>query len=314
MKLLHQLVPTFLFLAVSSVAVAFPQEPSDSFQRLEYKTDSLGLKFVCMRPSAFLMGSNGQSAKSVEKPVHNVTITKEIDFGVFEISVSQFRQFVERTGYVTEAEKGGIAGYGVDPESMQLDNGRQYTWRNVGFPQTDDCPVVNVTWFDANAFCKWCSKNEKVRYRLPTEAEWERACRAGKSSEFAHGEVMEQVVDFANVADLEFSRLVAVQGINVANRSDGFAFSAPCGRFPKNRLGIHDMNGNVREWCYDWFGDYSNDVGKRDPDGAIHSVFRSARGGSWLSSPTESRCSARNYLPPEECDCDLGFRVVRESQ
>ena len=127
-----------------------------------------------------------------EYPKHKVRITKPFYLGTYHVTRGQFRQFVSAAGYKTDVETSGKPMTGWDREKKNLGmrypawesgkpklSDKDYSWRNPGFEQTDEHPVVNVSWNDAVAFCKWLSKKEGKTYRLPTEAEWEYACRAG---------------------------------------------------------------------------------------------------------------------------------------
>ena len=124
-----------------------------------------------------------------EHPQHRVRITKPFYLGTYHITRGQFRQFVADTGYKTDAEKGENRGaYGWDADKKAFGFNAKYSWRNASFEQTDEHPVVNVSWNDAVAFCKWLSKKEGKTYRLPTEAEWEYACRAGTTTRYSSGD------------------------------------------------------------------------------------------------------------------------------
>ena len=161
-------------------------------------TNSIGMKLTLIPAGEFMMGS-GESAEATaaffnksygedllkadyfkdEHPQHRVRITKPFYLGTYHVTRGQFRQFVKDTGYKTDAEKGEKPGaFGWNPDKKESDFNEKYSWRNAGFEQTDEHPVVNVSWNDAVAFCKWLSKKEGKTYRLPTEAEWEYACRA----------------------------------------------------------------------------------------------------------------------------------------
>ena len=123
-----------------------------------------------------------------EYPRHRVRITKPFFLGAHEVTVGQFRKFTESSGYKTEAEQDGTGGWGYNPEIGMCEGRRlQFNWQNPGFPQTDEHPVLNVTWNDAVAFCRWLSRTEGRTYRLPTEAEWEYACRAGTDTRYNFG-------------------------------------------------------------------------------------------------------------------------------
>jgi formylglycine-generating enzyme required for sulfatase activity len=163
-------------------------------------TNSIGVKLVLVPPGEFQMGSResaeelakafkdyGEAPSSVfkdEYPLHRVRITKPFYLGTHEVTVGQFRHFVKDTGYKTDAEKGtlfaGAIGWKRDTEDFERN--AKYSWQNAGFEQTEGHPVVNVSWNDALEFCKWLSGKEGKTYRLPTEAEWEYACRAGTTT------------------------------------------------------------------------------------------------------------------------------------
>src|SRR5206468_4325846 len=122
-----------------------------------------------------------------EVPAHTIRITKPFAIGMFEVTVDQFIKFVAAEKYVTQTEKKG-GGTGPNPERTMMVRLPEFTWKNTGFGQTrPGQPVCNVTWADAEAFCRWLSRKEKKTYRLPTEAEWEFACRAGTTTAWHFG-------------------------------------------------------------------------------------------------------------------------------
>ena len=124
-----------------------------------------------------------------EKPMHRVRITKPFYMGAHEVTIGQFKKFMEQADYRTEAERDGTGGWGYNREKNDFEGRKlEYSWRNPGFEQADDHPIVNVTWNDAVAFCDWLGKKEGHKYRLPTEAEWEYACRAGTTTTYFSGD------------------------------------------------------------------------------------------------------------------------------
>ena len=171
---------------------------------------------------------------------HDVTITKPFYLGKHEVTVEQFRQFVETTGYATDAEKGtGFQGaFGWNRDTMEFKMNEKYSWRNTGFAQSDAHPVVNVSWNDAMEFCKWLSSKESKTFRLPTEAEWEYACRAGTTTRYCHGNEPDGVEKVGNVADAAFeAKFPELKGVIKA--SDGHAHTSPAGTFlPPTRAPI----------------------------------------------------------------------------
>ena len=154
-------------------------------------TNTIGMKLKLISAGEFMMGGVEAAEELVkmfpeyhrkpeefkdEYPRHRVRITKPFFLGAHEVTVGQFRKFTEASGYKTEAERDGAGGWGYNPEIGTCEGRRpQFNWHNPGFPQTDDHPVLNVTWNDAVAFCQWLSRQEGKTYRLPTEAEWEYA-------------------------------------------------------------------------------------------------------------------------------------------
>jgi formylglycine-generating enzyme required for sulfatase activity len=278
-------------------------------------TNGADMRLVLIRPGHFLMGSS-QSVDRAGRPdeqQHRVDITRAFYMGACEVTRGQFRRFVEETAYTTQAEADGKGGWGFDQASNKLDGpDPKYNWHNPGFSQTDEDPVVNVSWNDAKAFCRWLGRKEDKAYRLPTEAEWEYACRAGTRTLFSNGDDGEALVEIANVADATFKG--QFPDWTTTQRGDGYAFTAPVGRFKPNAFGLFDMHGNVAEWCQDGYDpDYYQASPTKDPPGSIQpGVFRVIRGGAFINSPTKCRSAARDKLEPGLRLCYVGFRVVRE--
>ena len=158
---------------------------------------AVGIKLVLIPKGMFTMGSNELRS---EKPIHQVRITKDSYMAIHPVTVGQFRAFVKDTKYKTEAEA-GKGGDGFDTATLWLAMKPEFTWRNPGFEQADDHPVVLVSWTDAMKFCKWLSKKEGRTYRLPTEAEWEYACRAETRTRYSCGDTDESLKGHANLAD-----------------------------------------------------------------------------------------------------------------
>ncbi|MCD4727051.1 MAG: formylglycine-generating enzyme family protein [Pirellulales bacterium] len=246
-----------------------------------------------------------------EHPQHRVRITKPFYLGVYEVTRGQFRQFVADTGYKTDAEKGANPGArGFNPDTKEFGFNENYSWRNAGFEQTDEHPVVNVSWNDAVEFCKWLSKKEGKTYRLPTEAEWEYACRAGTTPRYYSGDDPEKLVGVGNVADAAFTAKFPYKK-HTLKASDGYAFTAPVGKFKPNAYGLYDMHGNASEWCADWYGGkYYAASPADDPSGPESGDSRVLRGGSFGYPSVLSRSAKRlGFEPDYRCNL-LGFRVV----
>jgi formylglycine-generating enzyme required for sulfatase activity len=181
----------------------------------------------------------------------------------------------------------------------------------VGFEQSDEHPVVCVSWNDAVAFCGWLSRKEGKGYRLPTEAEWEYACRAGTTTRYHSGDDPETLAQVGNVADATAKAKFADWTGAIAD-SDGYVFTAPVGRFRPNAFGLYDMHGNAWEWCADRYGEkYYAASPSDDPTGPDSGTGRVLRGGSWVVRPNFARSAVRNWSWPDDRINNFGFRLAR---
>ncbi len=225
----------------------------------------------------FSMGSN---YKSDEQPVHRVFV-KPFYLDKFEVTVNEFRRFCVETGH-----------------KMPL----QPFWNK------DDHPVVNINWNDAQAYAKWAGK------RLPTEAEWEFAARGGQPIlKYALNNKHSYVQSHGNIADYS---LLNKDGRRIVETGydDGFPFTSPVGYFPPNVFGIYDMEGNVLEWCSDWYdANYYVKGETRDPRGPAIGNYKVIRGGSWNRCGQYLRPTFRTWYPPQ-CNFEfLGFRCAMDT-
>lgn len=289
-------------------------------------TNSLGMRLVRIDAGEFMMGSE-DSAEELLKMFphadflkeqledaatrHWVNINRPYFLAEHEVTVGQFRKFVETTGYVTEAESDGKGGSSVTSEGAYVTS-PSYTWRSPGFNQSDEHPVVNVSWNDAMRFCQWLSRHEGKKYRLPTEAEWEYSCRAGTKTRYWNGNEAERLTEIANVGDrVAMSKYAWVRHLLTA--SDGFASTAPVGSFPPNPWGLYDMHGNIEEWVWDSSGYYSSERISDSPSDPNDGPLRVSRGGNWLPFPFQCTSAYRNTRrSPESRSCGTGFRVAVE--
>ena len=308
--------------------------------------NSIGMKLVRIPGGELNMGSDESPASLAtsfpqydparlldlgdEAPVHTVRITRDFFLGQHEVTVGQFRRFVEASGYIPESIADGTGGYGYnaayDPATTVRGDafeGRdpRYSWRNTGFAQTDAHPVLNVTWNDAFAMAAWLGKREGKTYRLPTEAEWEYACRAGSSTRYhlapgagtQAGNDPASLLTIANTYDTDALHIWKRWKAFAQPGSDGYAFTAPVGSFAPNAFGLHDMLGNAWEWTADWHSDnYYAASPSRDPQGPSEGDVRVRRGGSWHSWALYARCSYRNWNAPATRYTLVGMRLVRE--
>jgi formylglycine-generating enzyme len=246
-----------------------------------------------------------------EHPQHRVQITKPFYLGTYHVTRGQFRQFVADEAYKTDAEKGERPGaFGWNSDKREFGFNEKYSWRNAGFEQTDEHPVVNVSWNDAVEYCKWLSKKEGKTYRLPTEAEWEYACRAGTTTRYSSGDDPETLAKVGNVADATFKAKFPYWKSTI-KASDSYVFTAPVGKFKPNAFGLYDMHGNACQWCEDWYrAEYYAASPADDPTGPDSGQGRVRRGGSWRQSPGIARSAIRGACSPNIWSYDAGFRVA----
>jgi serine/threonine-protein kinase len=270
--------------------------------------NAAGMPFVLLPPGEFWMGLDEVPAseppadnwrfrepdvlKQEHTPRHRVTLTKPLYFGQTEVTNAQFRKFVDATNYVTDAERG--RGWGKEDRGWLKRAG--YSWKNLGQRVCeDDCPVINVTWNDAIALCEWLTSSDgRGVYRLPTEAEWEYACRAGSTTTYSFGDDPAQLADHAWFSDTSEGRFQKV------------------GQKLANPFGIHDMYGNRQEWCLDNYAiDFYDSSPTVNPVCQTDGNERVMRGGA--HTDTASFCtSARRWNQDASNPGAAGIRVVLE--
>jgi formylglycine-generating enzyme required for sulfatase activity len=251
-----------------------------------------GVPFELVRLPAgeFLMGS--ETGDSDEKPVHRVRIDESFYMGRTEVTVRQFQAFVEATGYKTDAENGNWAA-NYSPAGFPIVPGHGFNWRQPRFEQSDDNPAVCISWDDAIAFCKWLSQETGEYCRLPSEAEWEYACRAGGDTESSQ-----------NIDEMGWYR------DNSAGKTH------PVGQKKPNALGLYDMHGNAWEWCLDvWHSNYRGAPADGSPwltedylpQVAIRRVLR---GGAWCRRDFKLSSTFRYRGTPDFRSDGTGFRIA----
>lgn len=249
----------------------------------------------------FLMGS--EDADDDERPVHRVYVD------AFEISVQpvtndDYARFVRDTGHRVPAIYDlplVVSAGGVERERVFRETGVPYVWTDFSPPQDRaQHPVTLVRWEDAAAYCTWLSSVSGRSFRLPTEAEWEKAARGGaESKRYPWGDQLEP----GRANYLEDARHKATRG------------TTACRQFPANRFGLYDVAGNVWEWVQDWYdpGYYAASP-ERNPPGSAGGTLRILRGGAWLvSDPRMLSCSHRHRVPPDTYSYSIGFRVVSQT-
>ena len=230
-------------------------------------TNSIGMKFVWIPPGNFMMGSpRDEKVRQEDEIQHKVTLTKGFYMGVHVVTQEQWKEVMGNNPSHFKGEK--------------------------------NLPVEMVSWNDCQEFVKKLREKDKKLYRLPTEAEWEFACRAGTTTPFHFGDTIS--TDQANYV----GEAVYSDGKKGVWRKK----TTPVGNFPPNAWGLHDMHGNVWQWCQDWHGDYpQNDV--VDPQGPNEGQYRVYRGGSWGDGPVNCRSAHRFGSVPGVHRSHVGCRL-----
>jgi formylglycine-generating enzyme required for sulfatase activity len=273
-----------------------------------------GIELVYVPPGEFMLGStkeeqawavaNGRKEEEVKREgdaPRKAAIKEGFWLGRTEVTVGQWKEFVKATAYKSDAEKKGEASYAYDRQKKTWErNLKGASWRDPGFDQEDSHPVCCMTWNDGVAFCEWQTERERKAgrlsagqvVRLPTEAEWEYACRAETQGKFWWGEAKEDGKD----------------RLNWLGTADGYEFTSPVDAFGsrgRNGFGLADMLGNVWEWCLDEYDakQAHEECCKGNPGGRV------LRGGSFSHAPACCRAASRTGSHPAYSHSYTGFRV-----
>jgi formylglycine-generating enzyme required for sulfatase activity len=267
----------FVFAVAAIIVAGLPLKAQEKKDPPKNYTNSLGMKFVWIPPGSFTMGSpKEEKQRGDDETQHKITLTKGFYMGVYTVTQEQWQEVMGKNPSVFQGEK--------------------------------NLPVDTVSWNECQEFIKKLRAKDKDKkaYRLPTEAEWEYACRAGTTTPFHFGDTIS--TDQANYKG-DFVYGSGKKGIFRKK-------TTPVGTFPANAWGLHDMHGNVWQWCQDWYGgDYpKNDA--TDPQGPekgrvnLNEQHRVLRGGSWDDHPLYCRSACRNWdVPASVGRSHCGFRV-----
>lgn len=250
-----------------------------------FKDPTTGMEFVYVKGGCFDMGDSVGEGDPNERPVHEVCLS-DFYLGKFEVTNAQYKKF---RSMHTSGKQG----------DKNLDK--------------DNLPVVNVSWEDANGFAKWLSEKSGETYRLPSEAQWEYATRAGSRQSRFWGNNPDEACNYANVADLTAKK--ERPSWTSFHCDDGYLAASPVGSFQPNDFGLYDTLGNVWEWCRDVYNSeaYSK-LPKQDPVYAGQGEYRVMRGGGWSNGPLGIRNSHRVGLSPNFGHHSLGFRLVKTTE
>jgi uncharacterized protein (TIGR02996 family) len=244
----------------------------------------LGMQFAYVQAGKFRMGSPATEAwRYYEEFPHEVTLTEPFYIGVFPVTVGEFARFVEATGYKTEAEN----------------NSDSENWRTPRFEQDVRHPVICVNWNDVQAMVKWLNQvnpHARLVHSLPTEAQWEYACRAGNPGAYHWGDEESRLAEFAWFME----------------NSEGRTW--PVETKKPNVWGLWHMHGQIWEWCEDWYELYPERAVQNPKGPASERLYRVTRGGSWSDAPRYSRSACRGVSKPSVRNTLGGFRLVVSAQ
>lgn len=253
------------------------------------------LKMIDIPAGQYTMGGIPGDSQTIpyELPQRIIDIKKPFRISAYEVTIAQFKQFVAAIGYISDAEKSEEGGWLPNRRSSYGSRDPHFVWSSPGYTVNDNFPVTMVSYNDAVAFCNWIGQRDGKIYRLPTEIEWEYCCRAGNATKYS----------FPPDQRNEYVWWLKSVGDQLSPK--------PVGVLKPNAWGLYDMNGNVREWCLDWFSEtaYQQDA-NLFPEGPTFGQLRAVRGGCYMDLESFSRSSHRGYFAPSTSVGNQGFRVV----
>jgi formylglycine-generating enzyme required for sulfatase activity len=262
------------------VEAATPQGLQD--RSFHYHINTIGMPLVRIEPGNFLMGLSPRLMRQLrfqQQTGHPVTLTKPFYLGAFEVTNRQYEQ-------------------------SDASHAKRRPPYQRG-PSGDDHPVQPVTWQEAQRFCRWLSQREGRLYRLPTEAEWEYACKAGTSTRLYWGDAF---------WDRNKANTFGLKTVRETWSEDGYRFTAPVGCYPPNPWGLYDMVGNAREWVQDWYEPYPTNA-EVDPTGPANTGrYRVMKGSGWMTQVRFLAGSTRDGNNAADRHDVNGFRVLCEAE
>lgn len=274
--------------------------------RLKIVNDGYG-DYVFIPAGEFQLGDNFGEGDADEVPVHPVYLSAYY-IGKYKVTNKEYKKFLDDKGYKNQKywTNGGFNQYGMGPRFWE--NSR---FKGGGIPGNENFPVVGISWFEAVAYCCWLSKKSGEIYRLPTEAEWEKAARGTDQRRFAWGDEIDG--HYANYEHSGDPFEPGITPVDFYNGTKRMGFSTQKNVSP---FGAFEMSGNVWEWCYDWYGGsaYYADSKKNNPRGPDSGSSRILRAGGWVDSAYYQRSANRNSSFPENRNPIQGFRCVREAK
>ena len=288
---------------------------SDEFTQSGAKTPEV----VIIAAGSFMMGDRAGGTNGNEQPRHRVTLEKGFGLGVREVTVGQFGEFIQQSGYQTAADlKGSSSIY--DKVAGKLIKQSDVNWQHtyLGEKAAPGDPVIHVSFTDARAYVQWLAASTGKHYRLPSEAEYEYVARAAGTGSYWWGEGSPTGVVENLTGQLDESPGKRTWGTPFENYGDGYWGPAPAGSLRDSSLvhpmGVQDIAGNVTEWVEDcWYDDYgdapSDGSAWVDPNNCMRRVVR---GGYWGSAPQKSRAAFRISAAPESTGPVIGFRIARD--
>jgi len=284
---------------------------------------------------SYKMGDFTDEGYANERPVHDVFLDSFF-ISKYQLTVGEFREFVEESGYITDCEKkGGGTVFLIENGKQTFLHDSLASWKYVGYVPDDRQPVTFVSWADAINYCNWRSKKESLQccyeiigdsvfwdksvkgYRLLTEAEWEFVARSGgKNYKFAWGNDSLPTINGQNAANIkdETFRKANLPNVNIKpcwkEYEDGFLYTSPVGSFAPNELGIYDICGNVYEWCWDWYDDnYYSISPVNNPDGPATGKARVCRNIGYACPIEKIGTTRRGLAQPNQFFDNVGFRI-----